>query len=150
MSEPNEEVSSQEITKADGSKEVINRNNLGQFAKGISGNPAGRPKGSKSRTLIIKQAMEEALTRDAAEAFHEIVDTAIEMAKSGDKDMIKFVLGDVLKEARRADGSEEDSKKIGKIEITFSPFQGESTNAVQKVIDGEFEEIKGHTKRDLP
>ena len=94
--------------------------------------------------------MEEALTRDAAEAFHEIVDTAIQMAKSGDKDMIKFVLGDVLKEARRADGSEEDSKKIGKIEITFSPFQGESTNAVQKVIDGEFEEIKGHTKRDLP
>ena len=145
---PKEETSSQEIVKADGSKEVIHRDNLGKFAKGVSGNPQGRPKGSKSRTAIIKQAMEEALTRDAAENFNAIVDQAISMAKAGDKDMIKFVLGDVLKEARRAD-TDEESNKVGKIEITFSPFQGDTTQA-EKAVEGEFAVIEQHINKPSP
>jgi len=138
-----ESVSSQEIVKADGSKEIIQRDNLGKFAKGVSGNPAGKPKGSKARTTIIKQAMEEALTRDAAANFNEIVDQAISMAKAGDKDMIKFVLGDVLKEARRMESDEEESKKIGAIQITFSPYTGPNNNAIEAV-EAEFSEIKNH------
>ena len=129
--------------------EVISRGNLGHFIKGVSGNPKGRPKGSKSRTIIMKQAMEEALTRDAAKNFSEIVNQAIEMAKAGDKDMIKFVLGDVLKEARRADPDEEESRKIGKIEITFAPFTG-NTSRAEKVIEAEFAEISVDTHKKSP
>ena len=137
------------IKKSDGTTVQVNRNNLGKFVKGVSGNPSGRPKGSKSRTQHIKQAMEEALTRDSAAAFNEIVDQAISMAKSGDKDMIKFVLGDVLKEARRADPDEEESRKIGKIEISFSPFQG-STESAEKAVEGEFQEIEAHINKPSP
>lgn len=146
MSQSNEQkpATSQEITKADGSQVTVTRDNLGKFVKGVSGNPKGKPKGSKARTTIIKQAMEEALTRDAAENFTAIVDQAIEMAKSGDKDMIKFVLGDVLKEARRADTDEEESRKIGNIQITFSPYTGPDNNA-REAIDAEFKEIDDHT-----
>jgi len=143
-------IKKEEIVKADGSKEIIHRNNLGKFVKGVSGNPNGRPKGSKNRTAIIKQAMEEALTRHSAENFNAIVDQAVEMAKAGDKDMIKFILGDVLKETRRQESEDEESKKIGAINITFSPFTGQSNNAVQKVIDGEFAEIEENTKLKSP
>jgi len=139
-----EAETNQEVVTVNGEERQISRNNLGRFAKGVSGNPAGRPKGSKSRTLLIKQAMEEALTRDSAEAFNEIVDQAISMAKAGDKDMIKFVLGDVLKEARRAEGDEEESKKIGKIEIHFSPYTGPDNNAVKAVLEGEYAEIESN------
>jgi hypothetical protein len=130
-------------------KGQIDRNNLGQFTRGVSGNPAGKPKGSKSRTTIIKQAMEEALTRDAAVAFNDIVTVAIDLARGGDKDMIKFVLGDVLKEARRMESDEEDSKKIGKIEISFSPFAGVPGNA-EKAIEAEFTEVETRIKIDPP
>jgi len=150
LSEQETEISSQEITKADGSEVTVHRDNLGKFVKGVSGNPNGRPKGSKGRTAHIKQAMEEALARDAAEAFNDIVDQAISMARAGDKDMIKFVLGDVLKEARRADPEDTESTKIGKIEISFSPFVGESKNVVEKVIQGEFEEIEQNTNLKSP
>ncbi len=93
--------------------------------------------------------MEEALTRDSADAFSEIVDQAISMAKAGDKDMIKFVLGDVLKEARRADPDEEESKKIGKIEISFSPYVGDTSKA-EKALEGEYQTIEAHTKPKSP
>lgn len=146
-----DEITSQEIVKADGSKELIHRDSLGKFVKGVSGNPKGKPKGSKSRTTIIKQAMEEALTRDAAEAFNDIVDQAISMARAGDKDMIKFVLGDILKEARRADPDEEENKKIGEIHIKFSRYSGEpKRDNAADAIDAEFKEIRDHIGSDNP
>ncbi len=141
----------QEVVKVDGQERSITRNELGQFVKGVSGNPQGRTKGSKNRTLLIKQAMEEALLRDSAEAFNDIVDQAITLAKGGDKDMIRFVLGDLLKEARRSEADEDDNKRIGDINITFSPFQGNAPkvevakNAAKDAIDAEFQEIESHT-----
>lgn len=135
---------SQETITVSGAERQITRNSLGKFVKGVSGNPAGRPKGSKSRTLQIKQAMEEALARDSAESFQEIVNQAIEMAKGGDKDMIRFILGDVLKEVRRADPEDAESTKIGSINITFNPYTGPDNNAVQNVLEGEYAEIEAN------
>ena len=125
----------------------IDRDNLGRFVKKVQGSNPGRPKGSKNRTTLIKQAMEEALTRNAAENFTAILDQAIDMAKEGDKDMIKFVLGDVLKEARRADPEEADTKKIGKIEISFSPYTGNPETSAKEVIEAEFAEVEDHIRK---
>jgi hypothetical protein len=41
-------------------KEVI-RSSSGQFVKGVSGNPKGRPKGAKNRITELKEAAELAL-----------------------------------------------------------------------------------------
>ena len=153
MDSTTETSKSQEITKEDGSVQKVHRNNLGQFVKGVSGNPKGKPKGSKNRAGIIKQAMEEALVRDSAKKFNKLVDTALDLAIQGDKDMLKFFLGDVLKETRRMEGEEEESKKIGKIEIKFSPFQGETTSekevtqANEKAIEGEYQELVNITPK---
>ena len=145
-----EPETSHEVVTVNGEERQITRDNLGKFAKGVSGNPKGRPKGSKSRTVLIKQAIEEALSRNLAEDANEIIEQAVTMAKSGDKDMIKFLLGDVVKEVRRAETEEEEGKKIGKIEIHFSPYTGPDNNAVKDVLDGEYSEIAANTDPNNP
>lgn len=69
---------------ADGkSKSRIPRTTDGKFAKGASGNPAGRPKGSRNRTTLEAQELfdsrAEAVTRKA-----------IELAKKGDKTALRL------------------------------------------------------------
>ncbi len=132
-----EDTPNQEIAEV-GTPEIT-RTNLGQFVAGVSGNPKGRPKGSKNRTVLIKQAMEEALTRDVAGALEEIVDKVIELAKGGDKDMIKLILGDILKEVRKSDDVA-DVGDSGAITVNLTQFFGE-TSPGEKAIEAEFEEV---------
>lgn len=55
------------------------------FAKGESGNPAGKPKGSRNRVTV---AVERLLEADA----ENIAKVAVEFAKGGDTTLIKAVL----------------------------------------------------------
>jgi hypothetical protein len=64
-----------------------------QWQKGQSGNPAGRPRGSRNKTTILMQNLLE----DEAEA---IARKAIEMAKAGDMAAIRVCM-DRLAPARR-------------------------------------------------
>ncbi len=59
------------------------------FAKGVSGNPAGRPKGSRNRSSVIA----EALLDGEAE---ELTRTAIQMAKAGDPAALRLCLERLL------------------------------------------------------
>ena len=61
----------------------------GQFPKGVSGNPAGRPRGSRNRaTLLI-----ESLLEDEAET---LTRKAIELAKGGDLTALRLCLERIL------------------------------------------------------
>lgn len=42
-----------------GSKQAIPRNEKGQFPPGVSGNPAGKPKGAKHLTTLLFTALQE-------------------------------------------------------------------------------------------
>src|SRR5499433_4449157 len=64
-----------------------------QFQKGQSGNPAGRPRGSRNKTTVLMQNLLE------GEA-EEIARKAIEMAKAGDMAAIRVCM-DRLAPARR-------------------------------------------------
>src|SRR5262249_60234281 len=66
-----------------------------QFQKGQSGNPAGRPRGSRNKTTVLMQNLLE----DEAE---EITRKAIEMAKAGDMRAIRVCM-DRLASIRRKD-----------------------------------------------
>jgi Family of unknown function (DUF5681) len=61
----------------------------GQFGPGQSGNPAGRPKGSRNKTTV---ALEKILDGDA----ESILRKAIEMAQDGDPTVMRLCLDRVL------------------------------------------------------
>ena len=61
----------------------------GRFPEGVSGNPAGRPRGSKNALTL---ALEELLDGEA----QEITRKAIERAKAGDHHALKLVLDRIL------------------------------------------------------
>jgi len=61
------------------------KHNGGPWPKGVSGNPAGKPKGARHKTTLLA----EKLMSDDAEA---IVKTVIEAAKGGDLTAARLVL----------------------------------------------------------
>src|SRR3954462_8396114 len=65
--------------------ETIEQKSDGRFKPGQSGNPVGRPTGSRSR-------LSSALDAQAAEAIEEIVQGRIEAAKGGDTQASKIIL----------------------------------------------------------
>jgi hypothetical protein len=68
------------------STERINRKKrTGQFAKGTSGNPAGRPPGSRNRSTLL---METLLEGEA----EQLTQKAIEMPKAGDINALRLCL----------------------------------------------------------
>ena len=61
----------------------------GRFQKGVSGNPAGKPKGTRNRTTLAV----EALLDGDAEA---LTQTAIDLAKGGDVTALRLCLDRIL------------------------------------------------------
>lgn len=86
------------------------------WKKGESGNPAGRPKGSKNKVTIIKNALEAELVEQLSEEAAAILTQAIMLAKDGDRAMIKLLL-DKLVPNRTGDERDERSGGTGKIVI---------------------------------
>lgn len=63
----------------------------GKYLPGKSGNPAGRPQGSKNRITIMKVALEEAFREDTYEDVLEVLQMVVSQAKGGDKASQKMV-----------------------------------------------------------
>jgi hypothetical protein len=73
------------------SKHEVNRDEKGQYIKGHSGNPGGRPK--NTLTTILKERMiEDVLIGDKWLTTADlIVDQAIQLALEGDMQAIKWI-----------------------------------------------------------
>lgn len=93
----------------------IERTDLGRFEKGISGNPVGRPKGSKNKITLLKQSMEVALREQASPHMEAVLDKAIELAVEGDRTMIKLLL-----EQHMSKGVSDDAKASEKVAILIN------------------------------
>jgi hypothetical protein len=65
----------------------------GQFAKGTSGNPAGRPPGSRNHATLLMEAMLE------GEA-HELTRKAIELGLAGDTQALRLCLDRLMPPGR--------------------------------------------------
>lgn len=59
---------------------------------GQSGNPAGRPKGAKSKATELRQALEVIALTGLESASKELIRNSIEMALDGNEAMMKFWL----------------------------------------------------------
>jgi hypothetical protein len=99
------------------------RDEKGRFPKGVSGNPAGRPKGTKNQITALRQNTELALrdymaSPDNARKAIKAIDRLITMASEGDMQAMKLLFDKVLPNARAgADEGEASKQKPVAIQI---------------------------------
>ena len=93
-------------------KEVI-RSSSGQFVKGTSGNPKGRPKGAKNRITELKEAAELAL-REAVdpETITAIFASMAAEAMNGNVAAAKLILDKFVTNAKTESDQGEDNPEI--------------------------------------
>lgn len=98
----------------------ISRTKEGYFPKGKSGNPEGRPKGSKNKTTLLKQYVENQLTEQLSVDASELLGTAIALAKAGDTTMLKVLLDRLLPARKAEDGKSSKGKQ--QVVVNISPY----------------------------
>jgi len=103
------------------------------FKPGHSGNLAGRPKGSKNRITAQKLAIEEALRDQLNLEMPEILLKAIEMAKGGDRSMIKLLVEMTMSKPQTNDDESEGKEKV---KVTIRNLTLEHKTPDPKVIEG--------------
>lgn len=105
------------------------------FQKGVSGNPAGRPKNTKNAITLARLSLEGELRKQMSFDMRAVLHKAIEMAKAGDAMMIKLLLDKSISSPRSTDDEGAGREKI-QIIINKLP-ELKTVNA--QVIDGELE-----------
>jgi hypothetical protein len=90
------------------------RNAEGQFVEGTSGNPLGRPKGSKNRITLLKMQSEEAWRDRNMARLDTVLDLILQDALDGDKAARKMIFDAVISKAN----VQEDKSAGQKQEIT--------------------------------
>lgn len=90
----------------------ISRKPAHLWKPGQSGNPKGRPKNSKNKITLMKQALEGELRVQLGPAMASILQIAIDKALEGDTQMIKLLLDKTLPTTKAADDEEAGREKI--------------------------------------
>ena len=88
-----------EVDTIDPKKGKMVRNSEGQYIEGVSGNPKGRPKGSKNRITLLKMATEEAWRDRNQERLDMVLDMILMDALDGDKAARKMIFESIISKA---------------------------------------------------
>jgi len=106
------------------------------FKPGKSGNPKGRPKGTKNHSVALRKEMELILTKNLSKDIGKILQKAIDMALEGDRVMIKMLVDKMIASPKIDDGTLE--KTSGGIHIHVSPMvMPEKKEKTINTIEGE-------------
>ena len=83
----------------------------GQYVEGVSGNPKGRPKGSKNRITLLKMQTEEAWRDRNMERLDVVLDLILQDALDGDKAARKMIFDAVISKANVPDDKSAGQKQ---------------------------------------
>lgn len=103
----------------------------GQYIAGVSGNPAGRPKGSKNRVTLLKLSAEEAFRDRNQNAIDAVLDEILHAALDGDKAARKMVWDACMSKAQVA----EDKAAGGKQSITVHRMEVRTNSDVDNTTE---------------
>ena len=109
------------------------------WKKGESGNPKGRPKGSKNKTTELKLAIEASLVEASESDAMDIYQKTVELAKLGDTTCIKILMDRLWPVSQR---NESKASGVGGISINITSTQPPEEADKSKTIEAEVVEIK--------
>lgn len=94
------------------------RDEQGRFPAGVSGNPAGRPKGTKNQITALQQELDLAIRQHLKPAkLQAIVSKMADLAESGDKKAAKLIFDSFISKAGSL--AEEDEGNSGRKVVVF-------------------------------
>jgi hypothetical protein len=109
-----------------------------KFVAGQSGNPSGRPKGSKNRVTLLKLMAEEAVRENNSDLILQICQGILQDALEGDKDMRKLVWQSVMSKGSFDDKTQAQEKVVIQIQST-APEKGITIDSTEEIADVEQE-----------
>lgn len=118
------------------------RDDAGKFPQGVSGNPVGRPKGSKNKVTLMKLMAEEAVRTKNEDRMLEVADLVIERALEGDFRCSKLVWEAIMSRSSADDAS----KAREKVEIKLNLG---SSRPEKEVLDAEAMPIADEAAQDV-
>lgn len=120
--------------------EVALRDEEGKFLEGTSGNPAGRPLGSRSKLVKIKERLDIAVRENvSADRIYRIVVKMADMAEEGDVKAARLILDKFLSGAASGEDPEDASQVSRGITIRIENATFAKENPV---VEAKFTEIK--------
>ena len=125
-------------TKKDGTPDRRHLH-LKSWKPGQSGNPKGKPKGTKNRTTLLKQVVLANAETLVLSEFEEIVKATLELAKQGDSTCLKIIWDRIIPSKRAIDEKEGKDDSLN-ISITIEGM--EVKNVGGEPLDAEFTEVK--------
>lgn len=131
----------------DKDKPVATRDEKGRFVKGVSGNPAGKPVGTKHHIVQLREATEHALRdylatpgnqQKAMQAIDRIMNIAITADEKVALGAMKILFDKILPNAKGSGEEEKQSKRPTLIQIVN--HTGKTGDPAVTVIEGELDE----------
>jgi Family of unknown function (DUF5681) len=117
----------------------VARDEGGKFLEGVSGNPAGRPAGTRSKLVVLKERLELAVREEMTAAqIGRIISKMAGMAEQGDVKAARLILDKFMSSASVSEESAEDRGNSG---ITIR-IENATFKAQNPIIDADFKEVK--------
>lgn len=120
---------------------AVIRDDTGQFLEGVSGNPKGRPPGTRNRLVSVKQKLELAIRENmSASRIARIINKMSELAEEGDVKAARLILDKFISGANTGDENSDDKAPAG-ITIRIENATFAKTQPETPTVEAEFKEI---------